>query len=277
MKKVAYLFASILTLLLVGCQPAVEKTVEPVTKPAEKSVSSFDATTLIPTTAISSETYSLDFDNDGVEEKAIHYVNRDDVDGEGLFSKQDHINIYQLRGNNWEINYEYVFPVINKDTGMRDWRSNVKEEPDSRIKSVSVTDIANDGKKELFINIEDKPFGDWRFDSYVVIGDQAGKSTTLDFPRGFDGKTPGMRMEDTGEPYSRLLSAIVTAGKIIERWGGLCEGGTNPCYTFEFEISFNPVDGSWKISKAQNIQQVPEEWNAYQKEYGGEWTGTLPF
>jgi hypothetical protein len=269
MKKVSYLFASILTLLLVGCQPAVEKTVEPVAKPAEKNVSSFDATKLIPATVLSNEIYSLDFNNDGVEEKVIHYINKDDL--EGIYCKRDHVTVYQLTNNNWESIYSYVLPPDNDRTDKNN--PLLKEEPDVRIQSISVVDVANDGNQELLVKNENNLFGNWRFNSYEIIGERSGKISILDLP---------MEPEKRNIPlsfYGRILDANCVNGTIVEKWGGTCEGGTNPCYTFEFDISYTPVDGTWTISKAQNVQQVPEEWNAYQKEYedAGEWTGTLPF
>lgn len=267
MKKTFTIF--ILTLIfLAGCQSASLKT--------ESSDTSFDEREFIPTSALSSNIYTLDLNNDGTAEKAIHYVNRDDLDGAGHYSKRDHINIYQQSKNSWEMKYEYIFPTVDINAVKIDWKS--LEESNSRISAVTVTDIANDGAEELLVLIESKPFGSWRFNSYEFIGKQDNEISNLDFPRGFDGKTPGMRLEDTGEFYGRMLGVDFVDGKIVEKWGGTCEGGINPCYTFEFEISYGSTNGSWNISKAKNIQRVTAEWDKYVEEYGEkEWSGTLPF
>jgi len=261
-------FALLLTsIILIGCQSIQTTQVKP-----DAPAKIFDRQAFVPATAMSNSVYSLDLDSDGIEEKVIHYVNRDDIDGQGLFSKRDHINIYQLRENNWEINYEYIFPVINKDTGMRDWRSYVKEEPDTRIGSVSVIDVGNDGLQELMIKNESMPFGEWRFNSYEIIGKRNGEILILDLPTGPEKRDLPISF------YGRPLDVDCVNGNIVEKWGGTCEGGVNPCYTFEFDISYEPTNGSWTISKSKNVQKVEAEWKKYEEQYGEvKWTGELSF
>jgi len=262
MKKYAiFLSLIILAVILSGCQLTQDESTP------------FDLSTLVPETASAVETYTLDFHNDGIDEKAVKFINIDDL-GENVLLERDHVQVFALKNNEWKSVYSFVSPQINKNTEPYDWKSFVKDTENIRINSVSVEDIANDRKEELFIKTEDRSAN--RLNDYVVIGLENDQITKVNFQKGMD------YINSTSAAvnfYGKILETKIRDNKIIEKWGGTCEGSSEPCYTFELEISHNPAENKWSISKAKNIQQIKEEYDKYLERYedANEWGGKLTF
>lgn len=238
-----------------------------------------DSQDLVPLSVTKVVEYMADFEGDGVKERVIYYKNQDQVEKnaeEDKFVLHEHIEVYGIRNDEWELKYEVVFPNDSyqawppKEEG-QEFVMGYKVDP--RITEfVKIVDVGNDAKEELFIVTDVK-------DEYLLVGSVNGGIQELEFPKGFDGKTPGMRFEDTGDFYGRLVSVRIDDGKIVEHWGGTCEGSNQPCYFFDFFISYEPQENKWSISKAQNVEKDEGEYQKYLDRYSDAmpWTGELSF
>jgi len=268
MKKYTTFGVIILLLsILSGCVETEEVELEEPTGPP-----AFEAINFTPDTATKIEIFALDFEKDGINEQAIYYKNQEEI-SEAEFIMHEYVEVYKLDNNEWKLINKQIFA----NESYIDKIENASEEEDSgihmeakQVSSVNVIDVADDNKEELIIYYNDanENIG------YVVIGLIDGRINELDTPRGLDA------MGDAAiNFYGGITGVNFQDGVIKEHWGGLCEGGTNPCYRFEFHVNYDAKTGVWEISKAQNIEKIDEEWDKYVETYPDAlpWTGELAF
>lgn len=238
----------------------------------------FKSLDFAPETATEVKVYSGDFEGDQVKENILYYKNLEEVK-EDQWVLIEHLNIYKKIADEWQSVYNLSCPY-ERYSVQEEGRLLARGVSACKISTIRVVDAGNDLKEELFIIIDDKLEDKWKFNDYKLIGYKDKNIKELEFPRGFDGKTPGMRLEDTGEFYGHLINVRIDDGEIIEHWGGLCEGGGNYCYYFDFFTTYDPQKDGWSISKAQNAQKNEERWQKWVEEYNSgvdPWDGDLHY
>jgi len=214
----------------------------------------FEATNFVSTNVQNVQTLALDFEGDNIDENAVWYEEAD--------AKTDQLEVYKLVNNKWE-------KVFNKSF------SHLKADPrntmgDLWIFNVEAADVSNDNKDELFVkvSISDKQ----NSDNYFIVTLKNGSIQEIDTPKG--SKAVEINF------YGKMLTVTVDKDGIKEHWGGTCEGGTNPCYYFDFLITPETASSDkWIISNASNIQKDEQEYKKYTDAYpdAQAWTDTLSF
>lgn len=240
---------------------------------ASETPASPDLADFVPEAGTFIQELFLDLDGDGTDERVIHYKSEDGYPN-GQLALTDHVEIYkQLEG--WELVQSFEYANESYEKG--------DEEPvptlPRRVRKLHATDIGSDGTLELFLSDEATLLDEWHLFYYRIIGFDGEEIKELTIPRGFDGVTPGMRPQDTGQFYGMLMEVRLENGTVVEHWGGLCEGSEKPCYFFDFVISYDSELGEWSISRAVNASLDEEEYQAWLErfEYEDNWTGEVPF
>lgn len=249
MKKA--LLALIPALILTACSPAP-----------------FIAEELVPTEAVVFKTHPIDFDGDLQDEQVIHYSMMTEIVPETVFFPIDYMPIFRYDGESWNQIFDFVFPEF---TGyeLNKFTNRTKKSPRA-IVTVFTTDILEDGKQELLILLE----SDFVYYDYLIFEEQNGEIKEIEFTKGKD-----YINENIIDFYGKQIGVEVAEGKIIEHWGKICEGGINPCYTFDLEITRDPETLEFTNQKASNIMKINHEYDAYLERYSDAtpWTGELPF
>jgi len=242
---------------------------------ANDSNSSFQPANVVPPEATDITVYVVNFEGDASPEHAVRYLINEPkltASGDEIIIPVEYAAIYEKSDDTWSKVFEKAFP--NKEHYIEPENDSAEPQkltlvPASHIEKIIVTDVSKDEKEGLLITTGDT--------DYVLVGLKNGTISAIDSPRGFG--EGHRKMRELPEFYGRLLDVATSEEGIIETWGGLCEGGTEPCYTFEIVISFDAAAQEWNISEARNIEKIDDEYDAYLERYpdAQPWTNELPF
>lgn len=275
MQKFKLVLIISLLIISIGCKQKTD--VELTELPAEDLPGNLamiidDATAikLVPENANVVTYEELDIDSDQKMELAIHYTQLIEP-RETVLIEEHYLEIFQeTTPKNWQSIFKTRANSFLTDTEKLPTRfdgSGIVE-----FGNIYVDELTKDSGQELIVLIGE--FQDnWRLDDYLIIGEFEDEIISHQFNNGSEHIA-----EKLIDFYGRRLSIEISDGTIIEHWGGTCEGGAKPCYTFDIVVSYDPEAESW-TSEANNLAQVESEWQAYQERYedANEWTNELPF
>jgi hypothetical protein len=215
----------------------------------------------------------FDVDADGQSEYGLLYQNTDTLEGSNVV--RQHLEVWKLSGENYVKVFEDIVPNESYQH-YPEWQPGQEYVRPEGIAADRIEQVSR-------VTVDGFP-GDLLFEKkaneYEIIGFSDGTVKKISFRRGTD------VIESTMvDAYTRILEVTGSNGKIIEKWGGTCEGnemcpsGTTPCYTFNFEISYSSKKHQWEISRALNIQKDRVQWAAYEKRFpdAKPFSGVLPF